>query len=159
MPSNSYLSYGLTIMAAMALRVLPLPAVLENFNPDWVFLVLVYWSLAAPEKYGVFNAWFVGLLVDVLTGRVLGQYALIYALISYICVQLHKRIRHYLLPQQSLFIFVCLVFGQFIIFWIERMQASNQLPAPFWFPVFTGTLAWPLVYMALRYVRSLGRFV
>lgn len=159
MLGNSYLSFAMTVMVAMALRVLPLNDALEYFNPDWVLLVLIYWSLAAPEKYGVFNAWCVGLLVDVLTGRLLGQYALIYALVCYFCVKLHKRIRHYLLPQQSLFVFACLLFGQFIIFWIERMQASNQLPLAFWFAVVSGTFAWPLVYMALRYVRSLGRFV
>ncbi len=159
MLSNSSLPYFLTIVFAMALRIMPFPQFLENFNPDWVLLVLIYWSLAMPERFGVFNAWLVGLLVDVLTGRLLGQYALIYSLVCYFCVKLHKRIRHYPIPQQSLFVFSSLLLSQLIIYWVESMQATNQLPLAFWFPVASGTLMWPVVYLILRFVRAVGRMV
>ncbi len=159
MPDNSELPYLLTIVLTMVLKIMPLPQTLEYLNPDWVLLALIYWSLALPERLGVFNAWVVGLLVDVLTGRLLGQTALIYSLVSYFCVKLHKRIRHYPLPQQSLFVFVCLLSGQVIVFWIESMQAANRLPLAFWYPVFTGTLLWPVVYLLLRLIRALGRIV
>ncbi len=159
MPDNSDLAYFLTVVAAMALKIVPLPHALEYVNPDWVLLVLVYWSLALPERFGVFNAWVVGLLVDVLTGRLLGQSALIYSLACYLCVKLHKRIRHYPIPQQSLFVFVCLLIGQLIVFWIENMQGINRLPLGFWIPVLSGTVMWPAIYLLLRFVRSLGRSV
>lgn len=157
MSGYSGVQYLLTIVAAMVLKIMPLPQALEYFNPDWVLLVMIYWSLALPERFGVFNAWLVGLLVDVLTGRLLGQSALVYSLVCYFCVKLHKRIRHYPVPQQSLFVFICLLFGQAIIFWIESMQATNRLPLAFWYPVFSGTLLWPMVYLVLRFVRSFGR--
>lgn len=159
MPDNSELPYFLTIITAMALKIIPLPQSLEYFNPDWVLLVLIYWSLALPERFGVFNAWLIGLLVDVLTGRLLGQSALIYSLICYFCVKLHKRIRHYPIVQQSLFVFICLLVGQLIVFWIENMQASNRLPLMFWFPVLSGTVLWPAVYLVLRFIRSFWRIV
>ncbi|WP_305906345.1 rod shape-determining protein MreD [Methylomarinum sp. Ch1-1] len=158
MPQNSHsgmLIYALSIVTAMMLRIMPFPPTLENFNPDWVLLVLIYWSLAIPERFGVFNAWSVGLLVDVLTGRLLGQFALIYSLVCYFAVKLHKRIRHYPIPQQSLFVFFCLLLGQLIIFWIESMQGTNQLTSAFWFPVISGTLLWPAVYYVLRLIRAL----
>ena len=159
MPENSELTSFLTIVAAMMLKIMPFPPTLGYFNPDWVLLVLIYWSLALPERYGVFNGWIVGLLVDVLTGRLLGQSALIYSLVCYFCVKLHKRIRHYPIAQQSLFVFVCLLTGQVIVYWIESMQGYNRLPLAFWFPVVSGTLIWPLVYLLLRFIRSLGRTV
>lgn len=151
------LPFALTIIAAMMLRIMPLPGLLNYLNPDWVLLVLIYWSLALPERYGVFNAWMIGLLSDVLTGRLLGQYALIYSLAGYSCVKFHRRIRNYPLPQQSLFVFFNLLIAQVFVFWIENMRASGYLPLAFWFPVFTGTMAWPLVYGALRVVRSVVR--
>ena len=148
-------AYFVTIILAMSLKILPLPIVLSNINPDWVLLALIYWTLAIPEKLGVFNAWIVGLLVDVLTGRLLGQHALAYALISYACLTLHKRLRQYPIPQQSLFIFCGLLFSQILIFWIENMQGPHEFTITFWLPVFMGTLFWPLVYSVLRYIRQM----
>ncbi|MCF6249722.1 MAG: rod shape-determining protein MreD [Methylococcaceae bacterium] len=148
--------YLVTLLLAMCLKILPLPVVLNYLNPDWVLLVLIYWTLATPERVGVFNALVIGILVDVLTGRLLGQHALIYALISYTCLKLHKRLRHYPVPQQALFIFLLLMFSQMMMFWIENIQAPVQLTVSFWVPVFTGTILWPLVYSGLRYFRIFG---
>lgn len=153
---QSLLGYFLTILLAMSLNILLLPSALKNLNPDWVLLVLIYWTLAIPEKIGVFNAWFVGIILDVLTGRLLGQHALAYALISFVCLKLHKRLRQYPLTQQSLFIFVSLLFSRTLVFWIENIQSSTEFTLIFWLPVFMGTLLWPIVFSALRCIRIFG---
>ena len=154
---QSFLGYFISLILSMSLKILPLPSVWNSMNPDWVLLVLIYWTLAAPEKIGVFNAWVVGLLVDVLTGRILGQHALTYALISYICLKLHKRLRQYPVPQQALFIFLCLLLSQILIFWIENIQDDTEFSLDFWLPVIIGTLLWPLVYSMLRFIRIFGK--
>ena len=153
---NSYFSFCriiLTIGLAMCLRIVPWPGFLADINPDWVLLALIYWTLAVPERVGIFNAWTIGLLTDVLTGRVFGQYALAYSLIIYCCLMLHKRLRQFLWIQQGLFIFFCLLFSQVLLFWLKNIQHPAQLHTSFWLPVFTGTLCLPLVYTALRRVR------
>lgn len=153
---NNYSGFGriiVTVVIAMCLRIAPWPGFLININPDWVLLALIYWTMAVPERVGIFHAWTIGLLTDVLTGRVLGQYALTYSLIIYICLLLHKRLRQFPLPQQSLFIFFCLLFIQILLFWLNNIQHQSQLHASFWLPVFTGTLCWPFIYTALRRVR------
>lgn len=142
-----------TIIMAMCLRIAPWPGFLSSINPDWVLLVLIYWALAVPERVGIFHAWTVGLLTDVLTGRMFGQYALAYSLIIYFCLMLHKRLRQFPLPQQGLFIFSCLLFSQVLLFWLKNIQHPDQLHLSFWLPVFTGTLCWPLIYTVLRRVR------
>ncbi|QPK61893.1 rod shape-determining protein MreD [Methylomonas sp. LL1] len=147
----------LTLAAAMMLRVMSLFPGMDEFNPDWIVLVLIYWSIALPERVGVFTAFWVGLLTDVLTGHLLGQHALIYALISFLSIKEHRRLRQFPLPQQCLFVLFCLVCGQSLIFGMESMQAPNRLPLSFWYPVITGTLAWPLVFLVLRAVRVLAR--
>ena len=148
--------YFVTMILAMSFKILPLPVVLSNINPDWVLLALIYWTMAVPEKVGVLNAWIVGLFVDVLTGRLLGQHALAYALISYACLKLHRRLRQYPVLQQSLFIFCGLLVSQLLIFWIETIKGPVEFTVAFWLPVFMGTLCWPLVYSALRLIRQLG---
>jgi len=143
----------LTLIFAMCLNIAPLPATLAVYNPDWVLLTLVYWSLAFPERVGIFHAWSFGLLNDVLTGRLFGQYALAYSLVIYICLLAHKRLRQFPFIQQSLFIFFCLLLSQLLLFFIKNILQTAQLKPTFWLPVFMGTLCWPLVYTVLRFVR------
>lgn len=146
-----------TLALAMALRIAPLPNYVDLLNPDWVLLTLIYWSLAVPERVGIFHAWTFGLLTDVLTGKLLGQYALAYSLVIFICLRLHKRLRQFPIIQQALFIFFCLLLSQLLLFFIKNTQHPAQLKATFWLPVFTGTLCWPMVYTALRFVRLTKR--
>ena len=156
LPINNSFSVGrviLTIVLAMALRIAPWPGFISAVNPDWVLLALIYWSLAVPERIGIFHAWTFGLLTDVLMGRLIGQYALAYSLVIYICLKLHKRLRQFPIIQQGLFIFFCLLLSQLLLFLIKNLQHPAQLKADFWLPVFTGTLSWPLVFTVLRFVR------
>ena len=66
--NNSYsaMRIFITLFFAMCLRIVPLSDTLAPLNPDWVLLVLIYWSLAIPESVGIAHAWFLGILVDVL---------------------------------------------------------------------------------------------
>ena len=137
----------ISLILAMCLRIAPWPGALAAFNPDWVLLFLIYWSLAQPEHVGIFHAWVFGILVDVLTGRLLGQYALAYSIIIYICLKLHKRLRQFPLVQQGLLL------SQLLLFFVKNIQSPAQLHASFWLPVITGTLCWPIVHGALRFVR------
>lgn len=146
-----------TIAAAMVLRVMLIWPALAPFNPDWIALVLIYWAMAIPERFGVFMAWTVGLLTDVLTGRLLGQYALIYALLAYFSIKEHRRLRQFPVIQQCLFVLFCLLVSQSIIFGTEIMKAGNRLNVDFWYPVLTGTLVWPGVFWLLRYIRIMAR--
>jgi rod shape-determining protein MreD len=160
MPDNSKLTvfyFIATTSACMVLRVMLLWPELAPFNPDWIALALIYWSMAFPERFGVFSAWSVGLLTDVLTGRLLGQYALIYALIAYFTIKEHRRLRQFPLIQQCVFVFFCLLLSQSIIFGTEIMKAGNRLTLDFWYPVLTGTLVWPGVYWMLRHIRIMAR--
>lgn len=153
---NNYYGFGkiiLSLILAMCLRIAPLPPAIALFNPDWVLLALIYWSLAVPERVGIFHAWTFGLLTDVLTGRLFGQYALAYSLVIYMCLKLHKRLRQFPLLQQALFIFFCLLLSQLLLFLIKNLQHPAQLHGTFWLPVFTGTMLWPLVFTVMRFVR------
>ena len=153
--NNSY-GFGriiLTLVFAMCLKIAPLPPQMAVYNPDWVLLTLIYWSLAVPERVGVFHAWSFGLLTDVLTGRMFGQYALAYSLVIYLCLSLHKRLRQFPFFQQALFIFFCLLLSQLLLFFIKNIQQTAQLKPTFWLSVFVGTIFWPLVYTVLRFVR------
>jgi rod shape-determining protein MreD len=159
MPLNrrqSFSIYVLSVVTAMILRIAPWPDFATNLNPDWILLVLIYWSLAVPERVGIFNAWLVGLLTDVLTGRLLGQYALAYSLAIYLCLKFHKRLRRFPMFQQALFVLVALLIAQSLLYWTENIRHPAHLEAAFWLPVITGTLCWSSVYSLLRKIRFPG---
>lgn len=149
------LSYWLTIFVAMALNIIPWSTPGLYLAPDWVLLILIYWAFAMPEMASVGKAWFVGLLVDVLTGQLLGQYALAYAVSVYICVQQHKRIRQFPIIQQSLSVGMILLISRILLFWVERINGQS-IPLYFWLPVLTGGLLWPVVSFLIRKIRFLS---
>ena len=155
--NNSYsaMRIFITLLVAMCLRIAPLPEILAPLNPDWVLLVLIYWSLAIPERVGIAHAWCLGILVDVLLGRHFGQNALIYSLIIYACLVWHRQLRQFPVVQQSAFIFLCLLLSQLLLFWFKNVQAAMQISGAFWLPILSGTVLWPFIYQLMRSIRRL----
>jgi rod shape-determining protein MreD len=142
-----------TLALAMFLSLLPMPTLLQDFRPPWVALVLIYWCLALPLRVGVGWAWLVGLLLDVLSGTVLGQHALAFSVMAFAVVQLHQRIRIFPLVQQAFSVLVVLLVERLLSLWV--MGAIGQ-PAPrlgYWAPAVVGAILWPWVYIVLRDVR------
>ena len=149
---SNALAYWLSVIIAMTLRISPWSPFFSMIAPDWVILTLIYWALVIPEEASVGKAWCVGLLVDVLTGQLLGQYALAYACSIFLCAKQHKRIRNFPVIQQGLAIFAILFIARVLIFWTEHIN-HQLMPFYFWLPVLTGALVWPVVYIVLSKVR------
>ena len=142
-----------TFLAALVLTVVPLPDWLRPVRPDWVGLVLIYWCLALPDRVGVVTGWFTGLLVDLLTGTLLGQHAMALAVIAWLSLRLHQRIRLFPVWQQALIIRVLLVLHQLLALWVDRFIGRPGPPWYYWTPSLIGMLLWPLIYPALRSLR------
>lgn len=142
-----------SLLLAMVLRILPLPHGWFLFNPDWVLLFLIYWNLALPDRVGVGFAWCTGILADLLTGRMLGQHALTYAVVAYISVREHRRLRLYPLYQQALMVLLLLMLSQLLIFWTQNIKDHNAVDASYWLPSLAGAILWPAIFVTLRHVR------
>jgi len=142
-----------TFALAMILTIIPLPDSLLRLRPDWVGLTLIFWCLALPYRVSVGSGFIIGLLLDVLTGTLLGQHALALSVIAYVCVRLHARIRAYPAWQQMLTILVLLVLHQLVVLWVDRTIGRPGHPFSYWLPSIIGMLLWPLVYRWLNSVR------
>ena len=142
-----------TFLLALVLTVAPMPEWLRPVRPDWVGLVLIYWCLALPDRVGVGTGWFAGLLVDLLTGTLLGQHAMALAVIAWLTLRLHQRIRLFPVLQQALIILVLLVLHQLLALWVDRFIGRPGPPWYFWTPSLLGMLLWPLIFAALRTLR------
>ncbi len=143
----------LTLGVALLLMILPLPEWARAFRPQWAVLVLIYWCLALPHRISVGTGFVLGLLLDVLTGTLLGQHALGLSLVAYLTVQLHARIRVFPLWQQAFAVLVLLVLEHLLSLWV--MTAIGQAPPAlrYWAIPLVGALLWPWVFVTLRNVR------
>lgn len=144
---------ALTFCVALLLVILPLPEWARMFRPQWVTLVLIYWCLALPHRIGVGSGFLLGILLDVLTGTLLGQHSLGLSLVAFITVELHARIRVFPLWQQSLAVLVLLLLEHLLALWI--MGASGRTPPglEYWIAPLASTLLWPWVFVTLRNIR------
>lgn len=143
----------LTFCAALLMMILPVPEWARTFRPQWVTLVLIYWCLALPHRISVGAGFLLGILLDVLSGTLLGQHALGLSLVAYVAVQLHARIRVYPLWQQSLAVLVLLVIEHLLSLWV--MGATGQIPPglEYWAVPLVGAVLWPWIFVTLRNIR------
>ena len=99
--TGSLFIFASFIIALMAVMI-PLPDFLSLFRPELVTILLIYWCIEAPDRVGVGYGWVTGLMLDVVQGALLGQHAFALALVAWITVKLHQRIRVYPKGQQAL---------------------------------------------------------
>lgn len=134
-----------TLALALALSVIPLPASVGAFRPDWAPLIMIYWALSAPERFGLFTALWLGLAMDTLTGALLGQHALAMLVVAYFSARFHLRIRVFPIWQMTMTVFSLLAVYQFVLFWVDGVAGRSVPYVERWAPVATGALLWPLV--------------
>lgn len=151
--SSLSMTIFLSVVAAIALTIVPLPDLLSSYRPAWIPLVLIYWTMALPKLIGVGTAWFLGLYMDAAEGTLLGQHALGYAVTAYISIRLHQQIRAHPLSQQALAIGLILLPLMSITLWVKGIQGEAPNTLLYWAPIFTSMLIWPWVYLSLRWLR------
>ena len=144
--SNWWVS-TLSLVLTLALVAVPLPDSVAPLRPDWVAVVLLYWSLMAPRHFSLLTAFWMGIALDTLSGALLGQNALALLVVVYLAEKFHLRLRVFPLSQLAITVFVLLGLYEFILFWIDGMAGRSVPLVERWVPPLTGTLVWVLLYM------------
>jgi len=148
-----FLAVYLSLVVGLVLMILPLPDWVQAYRPNWVALILVYWSMALPKKVGLWFALVAGLLVDTLHGTLLGQHALALVVIIYINLNLYQRIRVLSLAQQSFYVFSLLFINQVLVTWVEGIMGRPTTLEGFFGAPVIGMLIWPWAFVILRDIR------
>lgn len=133
----------LTTVVALVLTILPLPAGLGIVRPAFLVLTVLYWSIAVPRAGGIGLGWFAGLTLDVFQGPVLGEHAFAVALVAYIAVREHQRIRSKPIFQQSLIVFGILLVYELCLFAFDGWSGHPVTSPLRWLHTVTGALLWP----------------
>lgn len=91
-----------SLVGAFLLQVLPWSGSWLLARPDFVLIVLIFWTVNEPRSIGQGVAFALGLLVDVSDSMLLGQHALAYVIATFGAQVLRVRILSFHLPEQTL---------------------------------------------------------
>lgn len=139
----SPLFIALSLIVAFVLNLLPWGQLIGI--PDFVALVLVFWSMHQPRRVGIGVAFFMGLLMDVHDAAVLGENALAYTLLSYFAIMIHRRVLWFSTGMQSLHVFVLLL-GTQVVGLLLRLLVGGRFPGWLYFSEsVVAALLWPLL--------------
>lgn len=139
-----------TFLLAITLSQFPLDSSLQWFRPDFILLVLFFWLIWAPNRVGLVYAFFIGLLLDLMRGSVLGLGAFSLTLIAFITQLLHSRLRVFPMLQQSFVLLLLVGLNQLIYYWMQGLVGNSADTLLFLLPALTSALLWPLVFITLR---------
>jgi rod shape-determining protein MreD len=151
---SDFLPAWISVLCALALAIMPLPNLVSPFRPDWVVLVMIYWSLMTPGRLGLFSAFFLGLLLDTLSGALLGQHALALLVVSYVVQRFHLQIRVFPIWQMSMTVLALLAIYQFLLFWVDGVAGRTVTTTERWAPVMIGAALWPFILLLLENIRE-----
>src|SRR6202041_3994122 len=114
-------------------------------RPDFLVVLVLYWSIEAPRAGGLSLAFFSGLALDVINGVVLGQHALALTLMAAWATNLRLRLRGFSVLSQSLTLFALLTGYQFVLFWVDGATGNPATTFGRWLAPVIGALLWPLL--------------
>ncbi|MFZ4535867.1 rod shape-determining protein MreD [Propionivibrio sp.] len=138
----------ISLLVALVLNFLPTTA--WPWLPDWVALVIVFWSIHEPRRVGMGSGFILGLAMDVADSSLMGQHALAYVLASYAATALSRRIMWFPLGQQALHILPLLLVVQLVQFGVRAMPGVQMPGLSYFIGPFAGALLWlPMTFILL----------
>lgn len=152
--SNGLWVVILSFLVAYLLAIVPFPEWAMHYRPQWVMLILIYWVMALPYRIGIGSAWMAGIFTDILEGSLLGIHALTFAVLAYITLSLHQRLRLFSSLQQSGIVLVLVGLVMTCTYWLKVMTEQT---APggmlFLLGALSSAFVWPWLFMFLRQLR------
>ncbi|HCN16522.1 MULTISPECIES: rod shape-determining protein MreD [Psychrobacter] len=139
----------ISFVIASSLNVYPLSPSMATLRPMIMIMVLIFWLLFQPRYVGIFTAFTIGLIADLLLDTHLGEQAfaaVVVALvikISSIYVRQLNTISAWLIASLGLIVFQ-------LNLWVLQMAIQNTFVAKSALSLLMSIISWPLVLLALR---------
>lgn len=148
-----------SLVAVVVLTLMPLPAMAEDARPYWAALVMIYWNLEGGRLRYLGQAFIGGLVLDLLTGSLLGQHALSLLIISYLVERFRFRIRFFPPWQQAAVVMLLLFNDRIVQLWVIGLVGDRWPSWQWWLAPVIGMLIWPWLFLLLDAFRQRERRV
>lgn len=146
-----------SLVVALLLTIVPLPAWLAAVWPYWVALVMIYWCLETQGLITLGLAFAFGLIVDLFTGSLLGLHALSLVIIVYLVTRFRARLRFFPPWQLAVSVLALLLNDRIILLWIISLRGDPIPSLLFWLSPLAGMLLWPWLFLMLDRLRGAMR--
>jgi rod shape-determining protein MreD len=143
MPASVALLF-FSLAGAYLLAVLPWSGAWLLARPDFVLLVLLFWTIHEPRSIGQGVAFFLGLLMDVSDSMLLGQHAFAYVIAIFLAQTFRVRIVAFGIGEQTLHLLGLTVAAATVML-LMNLALGADFPGLMFFasPVLTALL-WPV---------------
>lgn len=138
----SYPVMFVSIVLALVLSISLFPEGWFEFRPEWLGLMVFYWTFRAPAQFGILMAWALGLLLDVLEATPLGVNALGMAMVAFLVLTVHQRLRMFPLIQQCVIVFLLLGINQMLVHFIKQLMGAESTGFEYLWPSATSAVLW-----------------
>lgn len=146
-----------SVVLSLLFSIYPLSPELSSLRPELLCLLLIYWTSNKPQHIGMMYAWGAGLLQDIVEGSVWGAHGMALAIVAYICIVSHQRIKNYSVWHQSIWVFVLVGVHQVVINWMQGLEGYNSPPLYLVLSTVISALCWPLISIGIGQIRVLYR--
>ncbi|MGI2148978.1 rod shape-determining protein MreD [Shewanella baltica] len=151
--ANGRFIVWMTLFIGVISQIMPLLSVVDAWRPDWLLMIVLYWSIALPHRYNILTAWVLGLVLDILLGATLGVRSLAMSLVIYVAILHCQRLRNFPKWQQSLVIMLLICMYHLVIYWVEFVMQEAVFDTDLFLPAISGLVIWPWIFWILRRVR------
>lgn len=142
-----------SIIIGIILQIIPMPSPVDLYRPDWLLLILIYWSMALPNRVSVGVAAFTGLVIDLLYGTSLGVHSFALAVPVYLVAANYQRLRNHSMLQQIMTILMLCIMYHLIVYWLQYWITGIEFSWLFLWPAVSSVLFWPWLFWLLRKFR------
>jgi len=132
------------IILSIVLTIIPVPDIINSFRLPWLMMTVIYFSIFNVSLIGVLSAWFAGLILDLMTGGLMGENAMILSIISYISYRFRFQIRVYPIWQIMVVVLLLLSLGELLSLWIQGVSGTMNISIINWINISIAIIIWPL---------------
>ena len=143
----------ISILIGIILQIIPMPPPIDLYRPDWLLLILLYWSMALPNRVSVGVAAIAGMILDILYGTALGVHSFALAIPVYLVSANYQRLRNYSMIQQAIMVLVLSIMFHLTVFWLQYWITGIEFSWIFIWPAFGSAIFWPWLFWLLRKFR------
>ena len=147
----------LSSFVALILTILPLPQQVFYFWPDWMALIVIYWSLSVPDRIGPWVGFVIGTVLEVLFVRNFGVLGFSMAILAFSTNRMSLQLRALSIWQQTLFVCVFIAVFKLITGWLYGLSNDFTITGEYWFSLVGDFIFWPFVFILLQELRRITR--
>lgn len=148
-----------TSLVGLLAAIFPVSESYKTLRPEFVCLLVIYWVTAAPQRLGVFYAWGIGMVQDLVEGVVWGAHGMALVLVAYVCLLSYQRIRNYSVWHQSLWVFILVGVHQVVVNWGQGMQGYHSDAKGLLLSIFCSAFFWPILFLGVRKLQRTYRIL